>query len=273
MTKVTSALISLLAVFARFTPVAPFYIPSFLNHTNGTNTTYHQPQPPIPSPTTALGRPETPCTGAGVGVGVGQSLPSTTPASLGTDIETETQGPTFYRGSEVWRDEICGVSSFVGVTSAISALTSDCTALADDAAKERYLWYANGFTDNTTLLAIRNHGTCSIGIRPPHADVMANIISGWYIGGMDVAQIVRTAVWDYDVDGLMGATGMMHCEISSAANVDVQWAIFGPDEQAQAGWWVAPPVPSSAGKRQPVGMAVLSAVAVFWQLFFWRVVS
>ncbi|WQF78413.1 Putative Ecp2 effector protein [Colletotrichum destructivum] len=250
MTKVTSALISLLAVYARFTPVAPFYIPSFLNHTNGTNTTYHQPRPPIPSFTTVLGRPETPCTGAGVGVGVGQPLPSTTPASLGTDIETETQGPT-----------------------AISALTSDCTALADDDAKERYLWYASGFTDNTTLLAIRNHGTCSIGIRPPHADVMANIISGWYVGGMDVAQIIRTAVRDYDVDGLMGATGMMHCEISSAANVDVQWAIFGPDEQAQAGWWVAPPVPSSAGKRQPVGMAVLSAVAVFCQLIFWRVVS
>ncbi|KAJ0147135.1 hypothetical protein CTA2_839, partial [Colletotrichum tanaceti] len=219
----------------------------------------------IPSPT--------PCTGAGVGVGVGQPLYSTTPASLRADIETGSQGPTFYRGSQVWRDEICGASSFVGVTSATSALTSDCTTLADDAGKERYLWYANGFTDNTTLLAIRNHGTCSIGIRPPHADVIANITSGWYVGGMDVAQIVRTAVRDYDMDGLMGATGMMHCEISSAANVDVQWAIFGPDEQAQAGRWVAPPVPSSGGKRQPVGMVVLSVVAVFWQLFSWRVVD
>ncbi|KZL75773.1 NB-ARC domain-containing protein [Colletotrichum tofieldiae] len=268
MAKVTASLISLITTLALIAPVTPFYITPFLNHTNGTNTTYHRPQPPIPFPTTALGRPSTPCADPG------RPLESPVRASLNTGVETaEPTGPSFYRGSQYWRDETCGMSSFVGVTRATSALTSDCIALADAAAEERYLWYAKGFTDNTTLLPIRSHGTCSFGIRPPYADVMYKIISGWYVGGMDVAQIVRTAVRDYDVDGQMGATGMMHCTISDAANVDVQWAIFGPGEQADAGWWMAPTVPSSAGGKAPASTAVLSAVAVSWLSFFWYILD
>ncbi|KZL72153.1 and nb-arc domain-containing protein [Colletotrichum incanum] len=267
MAKVTAFLISLITTLAHITPVTPFYIPPFLNHTNGTNTTYHRPQPPIPFPTTALGGPSAPCTGPG------QPLEFPAPVSLNAGVEIEPKGPTFYRGSQNWRDETCGKSSFVGVTRATSALTSDCIALADDAAEERHIWYAKGFADNTTLLQIRNHGTCSFGIRPPYADVMYKIISGWYVGGMDVAQIVRTAVRDYDVNGQMGATGMMHCTISDASNADVQWAIFGPGEQADAGWWMAPPVPSSAGKKAPTSRTVLSAVAVSWLPCFWYIVS
>ncbi|GKT48458.1 uncharacterized protein ColSpa_08639 [Colletotrichum spaethianum] len=267
MAKVTVSLISLIAALALISPVTPFYMSPFLNHINSTNITYHRPQPPIPVPTAVLGRPSAPCADPG------QLFESPGRASLATGAESEPEGPSFYRGSEYWRDEICGMSSFAGVTRATSALTSDCIALADDAAEERHLWYAKGFADNTTLLAIRSRGTCTFGIRPPYADVMHEIASGWYVGGMDVAQIVRTAVRDHDAGGLVGATGMMHCAISDAANVDVQWAVYGPGEQAEAGWWMAPPVPSSAGRKAPVGAAMLSAVVVSWLSFLWYIVG
>ncbi|KAK1580218.1 putative necrosis-inducing factor-domain-containing protein [Colletotrichum navitas] len=267
MVKVRASLVSAIVALAHVSSVTPFCVPPFPNNTNGTNTTVQTSQSPGPFPTTALGRP--PAT---------YDVPGRLPgppalASLSSAHELESEGPSFYRGSQRWHKQICGMSSFAGFTSATSALTADCLALADDAAEAGHLWYAKGFADNTTVLELRNHGTCSFGIRPPYADDMYGIVSGWYVGGVDVAEVVRTAVRDYDAGGLVGATGVMHCTISSAANVDVQWAIFGPGEQAEAGWWMAPPVPSSAGTKASVGRAVFSAVAAFWLPVLWYVVS
>ncbi|KAK2044314.1 hypothetical protein LZ31DRAFT_619506 [Colletotrichum somersetense] len=171
---------------------------------------------PAPFPTTALGRPpalyDAPARLSG----------SLALASLGPAHELEYNGPSFYRGSQRWHRQTCGMSFFAGFTRATSALTADGLALADDAAEAGYLWYAKGFADNTTVLEVRSHGTCSFGIRPPYADVIYGIVSGWYVGREDIAEVVRTAVRDYDAGGLVGATGMMHCTISSASNVDVQ---------------------------------------------------
>ncbi|KAK2064092.1 hypothetical protein LY76DRAFT_124204 [Colletotrichum caudatum] len=261
MAKVRAFLVSVIIALAHVSPVAPFYGTPFLNNTNGTSTTVHTSQSPAPFPTTALGRPPALCDGL-----------ARLSGSLGPARELESNGPSFYRGSQRWHRQICGLSSFAGLTRATSALTADCLALADDAAEEGYLWYAKGFADNTTVLEVRSHGTCSFGIRPPYADVMYGIVSGWYVGGEDVAEVVHTAVRDYDAGGLVGATGMMHCTISSASNVDVQWVIFGPGEQAEAGWWTAPPVPSSAGTKASAGAAVLSAVVVSWLPALWHAV-
>ncbi|OHF04402.1 LipA and NB-ARC domain-containing protein [Colletotrichum orchidophilum] len=234
MTKVTPLVLVLLA-FAHVTPALSFYIPPFLNYTNSTNTTYHTPKPPAP-----------------VDVSI-------------TDIEVdkdawiwgESSGPSFYRGSRKWEDQICGASSFAGITRPTSPLTTDCLALADDAEAERYVWYADGFADNNnTILGIRTHGTCKFGIRPPYADALPHIMTGWYVGGVDVAEVVRTAVRDYDAGGLTGASGMMHCWANRQNHVDVQWAIYGPGEQAEAGWFWAPPVPSVAVKRGVVSTGV-----------------
>ncbi|KAK1979223.1 putative necrosis-inducing factor-domain-containing protein [Colletotrichum cereale] len=267
MATVRVSLVALIVALAHVSPVTPFYVAPFLNHTNGTNTTVQTSQTLVPFPTTALGLPPTPCDMPG--------RPSGSPVqvSLSAAVKIESGGPSFYRGSQSWQKQICGMSSFAGFTGATSALTADCLALADDAAEEGYLWYAKGFADNTTVLEVRNHGRCSFGIRPPYADAMYGIGSGWYVGGVDIADVVRTAVRDYDAGGLVGATGVIHCTINSAANVDVQWAIFGPGEQAEAGRWTAPPVPLSAGTMASVGTAVLSAVAVSWLPVFWYAVS
>ncbi|KAK2003033.1 hypothetical protein LX36DRAFT_651523 [Colletotrichum falcatum] len=267
MAKVTASLISIVVSLAHVCPVTPFYVPPFLNHTNGTNTSVQTSQSPVPFPATALGQPSAPCDVPGRLSG------SPALAALSPALEPEPEGPSFYRGSQRWRRQICGMSSFAGFTGATSALAADCLALADDAAEEGHLWYAKGFADNTTVLEVRNHGTCSFGIRPPYADVMHGIVSGWYFDGVDVADVVRKAVRDYDVGGLVGATGVMHCTISNAANVDVQWVVFGPGEQAEAGWWTAPPVPSSAGTKVSVGATVLSAVAASWLPVLWYVMN
>ncbi|KAK2015398.1 hypothetical protein LZ32DRAFT_616072 [Colletotrichum eremochloae] len=265
MAKVTASLTSVIVALAHISLVAPFYVAPFLNHTNGINTTVQTSRFPAPFPITALGRPPAPCDVP--------ERPSGSPAlvSPSTDVDLKSQGPSFYRGSQSWHKQICGMSSFAGFTGATSALTADCLALADDAAEEGYVWYVKGFTDNTTVLEVRNHGTCSFGIRPPYADVMYGIVTGWYVGGVDVADVVRTAIRDYDAGGLVGATGVMHCTISSASNVDVQWVIFGPGEQAEAGRWTAPPVPSSAGTRTTIGTAMLSAATVSWLSVLWYV--
>ncbi|KXH48880.1 hypothetical protein CSAL01_09009 [Colletotrichum salicis] len=228
MTKLTCLPIILLTL-ANITPALTLYIPDLLNYTNSTNITYHIPPPPAPSGT----------------------LPSNIYTLQTPDkndlVWVPPSSPTFYRGNRRYEDEVCGASSFTGITRATSPLTQDCLALADDAAKERYVWYAKGFVDNTTILGIRSHGTCTFGIKPPYADALPRIMTGWYVGGVDVAEVVRTAVGDYDVAGQVGASGMMHCWANRQNHVDVQWAIYGPGEQAAAGYFWAPPVPANSG--------------------------
>ncbi|UQC80767.1 uncharacterized protein CLUP02_06252 [Colletotrichum lupini] len=230
MTRLTSLPVILLAL-ANITPGLTFYIPPFPKHQNSTNVTYHIPPPPPSS-----------------------SSPSSPSDSIGnisnlqtTDPSTRPTGPFYFRGNRRYEDEICGASSFVGITRATSPLTTDCLLLADEAAKERYVWYVRGFTDNTTILGIRTHGTCNFGIRPPYADALPSIKTGWYVGGVDVAEVVRTAVRDYNVSGQTGASGMMHCWANRENHVDVQWAIYGSGEQGEAGYFWAPPVPVKSG--------------------------
>ncbi|KAK1658849.1 putative necrosis-inducing factor-domain-containing protein [Colletotrichum godetiae] len=258
MTKLTSLPIILLTL-ANITPALTVFIPNFLNYTNSTNITYHIPPHPAPSPSGTL-----------------PSNISTLQTPDKNDLVwVPPSSPTFYRGNRLYEDEVCGASSFTGITRATSPLTQDCLDLADDAAKERYVWYAKGFVDNTTILGIRSHGTCTFGIKPPYADALPRIMTGWYVGGVDVAEVVRTAVRDYDVAGQVGASGMMYCWANRQNHVDVQWAIYGASEQAEAGYFWAPPVPanSGAGKGGIVSTGVIIGVLVFWLLLFWNIVN
>ncbi|KAK0373328.1 hypothetical protein CLIM01_09300 [Colletotrichum limetticola] len=259
MTRLTSLPVILLAL-ANITPGLTFYIPPFLKHQNSTNVTYHIPPPPPSSSS--------------------PSSPSDSISNISnlqtTDPSTPPTGPFYFRGNRRYEDEICGASSFVGITRATSPLTTDCLLLADEAAKERYVWYVRGFTDNTTILGIRTHGTCNFGIRPPYADALPSIKTGWYVGGVDVAEVVRTAVRDYNVSGQTGASGMMHCWANREIHVDVQWAIYGSEEQGEAGYFWAPPVPvksGAAGRGGFVSTGVITGVSVFWLLLFWYIVN
>ncbi|KAK1724754.1 putative necrosis-inducing factor-domain-containing protein [Colletotrichum acutatum] len=261
MTRLISLPVILLTL-ASITPALTFYIPPFLNHPNSTNVTYHIPPPPPPSSSP-------PDNSINDNINDISNLQTTDPSS-------PPIGPFFFRGNRRYEDEICGASSFVGITRSTSPQTTDCLLLADEAAKERYVWYARGFTDNTTILGIRTHGTCNFGIRPPYADALPAIETGWYVGGVDVAEVVRTAVRDYNVSGQTGASGMMHCWANRENHVDVQWAIYGSGEQGEAGYFWAPPVPAksgAAGKRGVVSTGVITGVLVFWLMFVWSIVN
>ncbi|OLN94271.1 hypothetical protein CCHL11_02850 [Colletotrichum chlorophyti] len=245
MAKVT-ALVPLMALLFHLTPVYPIYIPPFHNHTNCTEPQIYN------APKTSL----SPI------VNITTLSPSV--SSITGDVP---DSPYFYRGNHPWHKEKCDPSSFIFNTSPTSPLTSDCLLLADEVEEARGIWHAYGFKNNHSLLDMFSRGTCYFGIRPHRQEDIATAHQGWYLGAQDVADALRTAAAEFDTEGRMAAGGMMFCRGTNPGfSVDVQWAVYAAEEREAAGWYWAPPVPSTAGKRASVGSAV---VLLGWLVFFW----